>query len=867
MNCKTNQLRDAIAIALVMGSAGLAGSAFAQDSDTAKSDGSAKTLDRIEVTGSRLKRADIEGAMPVVVIDRAAIDASGEVSVADYLRSTNFSSTGQFRPQSGSSAQAGAFADLRGLGGQRTLVLIDGHRAPKAPFAAGSGTDLNTIPLAAVERIEVLTDGASAIYGADAVGGVINIITRKDYNGAQVSIGKSDAKWGPTEEASAIFGISGDRGHLLGGFSHNRRAMIYTNSRPWGQTQGASTYGNNYASYDPDTFATIQKLTALPGGCTNTNFWINPANGRCVYDFNKTAADEASSGNKSFFMNGEYQINDDWSTFLSTTVSNSTSFGRYAPTPGVVTISPTAAQNPVPGAITYLYHRFAAAGNRDNKTDGTVYDINLGFRGALTDSVDAEFGVRYNKYDYKEFGYNYIVGSLAEQAINDGKYNIYDPLSTPQDVLNSIKATITRTSIFTTKEAYGNVTFNDLFELGGGSSSLAVGGEFRKEDFADQYDSLSEAGVILGSSGNSSGGSRRVSAVYAEMLLPFTSTFSADVAGRFEKYSDFGNNFAPKIGLRWQPLDSLTFRGSVGKGFVAPTLDVITQKTSFSADTVYDPATCLDWGDYNAAGVAKYGSAAAYCKATGGLNGVQVDSYREAGEGLKAEKATQWQVGAVWDATDWLNFTLDYYNITIKDRIAYFSSQTIVDIQNGDSSKTMPGSPCSITRKTNISNALGSPLKEIHNCYFNQGKVETDGLDFATRTNFDLGAWGSLKNELLASYVHKFKTDGGEDQVRDQGFPAIRATLNNTWKYGDFTMGANVRYIGSNGRGSNYTQSFTTYDLMAAYETPWNAKITLGVNNVSDKMPERIAYDGRPFNFYLYDAYGRTPYIRYEQRF
>ncbi len=210
MTFKTNQLRKAIALALFTGAAGIAstGVAFAQDAQEKSSE--VTTLDRVEVTGSRLKRAEIEGALPVTVIQRADIEASGEVSVADYLRTTNFNSVGQFRPQSGSSAQAGAFADLRGLGGQRTLVLIDGHRAPKAPFAAGSGTDLNAIPLAAVERIEVLTDGASAIYGADAVGGVINLILRKDYNGAQIAVGKSDPKWGPTDEASILFGASGD---------------------------------------------------------------------------------------------------------------------------------------------------------------------------------------------------------------------------------------------------------------------------------------------------------------------------------------------------------------------------------------------------------------------------------------------------------------------------------------------------------------------------------------------------------------------------------------------------------------------------------------------------------------------------------
>src|SRR5690606_12152184 len=247
MTFKTTKLRDAITFALVAGATSLAGTgvAFAQDQDQeATSD--TTTLDRIEVTGSRLKRAEIEGAMPVTVIDRAQIDASGEVSVADYLRTTNSNSVGQFRPQSGSSAQAGAFADLRGLGGQRTLVLIDGHRAPKAPFAAGAGTDLNAIPLAAVERIEVLTDGASAVYGADAVGGVINLILRKDYNGAQITVGHSSPEWGPTDEASILFGVSGARGHLVGGFSHNRRAMIFTNDRPWGSDPGASTYGNNY---------------------------------------------------------------------------------------------------------------------------------------------------------------------------------------------------------------------------------------------------------------------------------------------------------------------------------------------------------------------------------------------------------------------------------------------------------------------------------------------------------------------------------------------------------------------------------------------------------------------------------------------
>src|SRR5690606_34854233 len=215
-----------------------------------------------------------------------------------------------------------------------------------------------------------------------------------------------------------------------------------------------------------------------------------------------------------------------------------------------------------------------------------VYATLLGFRGLVGDSVDLDVGVRYNTYRYDEFGRNYIVGALAEAAINTGLliggermfYNIYDPAGSPVEVLNSIKATITRNSTFTTKEAFGNVTFNDLFEMGGGSAGLVVGGELRKEDYADIYDSLSSAGVILGSAGASSGGGREVSSGDAELLLPYPSTLEADIAGRYEKDSDYGNNLAPQIALRWHPIDSLPLRGSVGQGLVAPALDIITQE-------------------------------------------------------------------------------------------------------------------------------------------------------------------------------------------------------------------------------------------------------------------------------------------------
>ena len=171
---------------LAAGAVGLFGfasaPAFAQD-DTDE----ASTLDRIEVTGSRIKRVDIEGPTPITVISREDLQLSGDLSVADALRSATFNTFGSFQQSSGSSAQSQATISLRGLGSQYTLLLLDGRRIAGSPVLGAASQNLNAIPFAAVERIEILRDGASAIYGSDAIGGVVNIILRKDYKGLEIS--------------------------------------------------------------------------------------------------------------------------------------------------------------------------------------------------------------------------------------------------------------------------------------------------------------------------------------------------------------------------------------------------------------------------------------------------------------------------------------------------------------------------------------------------------------------------------------------------------------------------------------------------------------------------------------------------------
>ena len=850
---KVSKLTSAIKVALFVGTAAMmtTGMVVAQESTD-----DVETLDRVQVTGSRLKAADIEGAVPVIVIDREQIEASGDVSVADVLRDSTFASFGNFKPQSGSSAQSLATIDLRGLGSGRTLVLIDGRRAPTNPMSASSGTDVNAIPLAAVERIEILSDGASAVYGSDAIGGVVNIILRKDFNGAELryGYGQTKVKGGDLEDVSATFGAAGDRGRLVGGASKSSRGMVFTRDQI-GYVQGVSTYGNNY--YDWNT----RRVVTVPGfdcnEAANPGFW-QQSNGRCSFNFNAVAANEASVDNTALFAFGDFQISDDWLVYMSATNTRVESFGRYAPVPGLVWASDGTASDVIKGdgLPSYFYHRFAAAGNRDSYTTGNNADFLVGFQGQLTDRIGVEFGARRTNYKYDELGYGYIIQTLANQAIDAGDYLLTDPYGATQQTLNSFTATIGRNSFFKTKETFANVTF-DLFEMGGGTSSAIVGAEFREEDYQDRYDSLSQAGVVLGSAGGAAAGDRTVGSAYFEWGLPFTDTLELNLAGRFDRYSDYGSDFSPKVSARWQPLDNFTLRASWGQGFRAPGLDVLTQAPSFSADPVQDPQTCL-WA----------GLTADCRNANGQPTSVQVDTFYIANPGLGSEQSDQFSVGFAWDPLNWLNLTADYYDIKVENNISSIGAQDIInmDLDPAQYGAIPPG--LSIDR-----DPVTGRVREIIAGYGNAGNVQTNGVDLRANTNFDLGEMGRLRNRLSVSWINEYSvtdvTGNTSDFAGNVGTPDTRATLQNEWAKGDLTVTFGTNYIAGqeNNAGTVKVGGYATNDLQVAWKAPWNATIAVGATNIGDRYPELVGYSGRPWNFYLYDAYGRTTYFRYTQQF
>ncbi|WP_454259633.1 TonB-dependent receptor plug domain-containing protein [Pseudoxanthomonas mexicana] len=315
MNCKTTKLRDAISFALAVGtvSASGMGAAFAQ---TSSSDSSTTTLDRIQVTGSRIKRTDIETAAPITTITRADIEAAGELSVSDFLRNNVYNSFGSVRESSGSATGSQATINLRGLGSAYTLVLIDGRRMTNSGALAGGAANINMIPTSAVERIEILREGAGAVYGSDAIGGVVNIILRKDYEGMNVTASyETSADAGPDGNTLSVSGgISSDRGNVTFVLDHQQRNMMYNRDirdnipAAW-WTAGLNTYNSSATfsnAYDTRNVANCDQF--------ENSIRISPT--RCAFDHGATSANESSLRRNALLVNGNYNLSESTQFFF-----------------------------------------------------------------------------------------------------------------------------------------------------------------------------------------------------------------------------------------------------------------------------------------------------------------------------------------------------------------------------------------------------------------------------------------------------------------------------------------------------------------------------------------------------------------------
>ena len=863
-----NKVAKAIRLALVAGVAGTAMSAPTFAADTG-----AEEVERIAVTGSRIKRTEMEGATPVTVIDSQAIEASGQMSVADVLRSSNMNSFGSFSERSGSSAQSQASVSLRGAGDDRTLVLINGKRMPGSPTLGGSAANINAIPTAAIERIEVLSDGASAVYGSDAVAGVVNIILKKDFEGLELSVGATSPKreGGDETNFSLVSGVSSDKGNLTFSFEHQKRDIIYQRDRwftkatghdsaLYDDTTGISTYARNFIDGTTGLYSPMSACNnpQMVGG--GHVFDYGDGDYVCGFDYTKDAADHAARTYDAGFLSGTYEITPDVQFVSQALFSRNETFGRYAPAAGWFNVDAgqVEIQNWENGQMTgtsinenagKVRYRFTDVGTRDTKTVDYSTDLQFGLEGEA-EMFSWNVNYHYNRAENTAYGSGYVHRPTVENLVASGDFK-FGPEGNNDDVIAAISHDTLARDVMTFSSVSGGVAF-DAIELPEGEISWYVGGEYFEYDFESTYDKESANGEVIGSSGGPSAGTREVGAVFAESVVPLAENLELNLAVRYDDYSDFGSATTPKVALRYNPIEDLVLRASWGEGFRAPSMSDLYDATSKSSDTAKDYVKCGNSAEERL-----------NCKAK------QYDTYRLANEDLGAEESEFLNLGAVYNITENVTTKVEYYNLKLDDKIQFISLQSLIEAELiGPEALAATGG--SITRS-----ASGS-IEEANAPKVNGKGFETSGIDFDITVSHETG-YGEFKHNFAVSWVLEYKEeeffDGPiNDKIGRNGLPEYRANYGLDWTMNDHSVNVIVKHIADQAEDTDKDynligklSSYTTIDARYTRLLPWNASVSVGVTNLADKDP--VLDSSLEYDKSLYNLYGRSYYVNYKHSF
>ena len=861
-------LRAGIRLALGL-STGLAlvhgGAAVAEDSEDANA------MEEVVVTGSRIKRTVNTVSQETITITAEDMDIAGDISVADALRTSNLNSLGSYRESSGNSAQSNATIDLRGAGAGRTLTLVNGRRVTGSPSLGGGGTlNLNMVPFSAVDRIEVIADGASAVYGSDAVAGVINIILKKNYDGFRVKAryGDRDRDGGGEESFSILTGATSDRGSVTLAVEYDSRDEIYDADRVftaarkndldgdgfitgYAETEGISFYGYSLINptYTGAPFDANDESTwyVHPGAnCTEGNGFQGPMKSDlvfgpdtgfyCGYAYALVSANRASVHRLNTWVSAEYELTDNIDAHADIMISDLESFGRYAPPAAPGPTIPGDPRNSV--GATFGYFRWTDIGTRDNVVNDRLTDINIGLSGDISDSVSFETNVTFSEYHSSSYGRFYLSYAGLE-------YNISYEIDDFDTFVANMKSTTIDDNRQTMIKYFGGLQW-DLFEMGGGTAAAYLAAEYFEIDYAALVDAQSEAGLIGGSAGNSAEGYRDVTAVSVEAVFPVTDWLEIDAAVRADSYSDFGDATSPRIGaaMTIPGYEQIKLRASWGQGFRAPDMSDLYGLTSFSASSGKDYWGCEQVGQDP-------------CPTR------QFDTYIGSNPDLEAEESETFSIGGDWDFMDNWMAGMTYWNLKLTNSIEYTSAQDQlnVDYQSG-------GNNPAVQRDAN-----GSVLEIAAGFQNGVTDFEKDGLDFFVKGSIETGFGNflfALNASKYLSYDYELTYGTGElgDAAGTLGFPEWRSNGYVSWTMDSWNAALSVDYIGESEAkiGDDAYDSWHTINASVGYDIGSYGSIELGASNITDEDPLLDA-GGYMVDEYQYPITGRVIYAEYTLEF
>jgi len=864
-------------------------------------------IERVTVTGSAIKRIDAETSVPVTIVKMADLRSAGVTSVEQIMANLTAVQQSTNAAQSIGSGSGGAsFADLRGIGADKTLVLLNGERIANNAVD-GSAPDLNMIPFAAIERIEVLRDGASALYGTDAIGGVINFITKKSYNGATITLGydRPKAAGGRAKSANvgAGFGDLSSQGfNVLAFLSVKKEDPIAGNERDFNKRiVGGLSNSTDPANYTQD-FGTLYNPAAP--GCAGTALIPIAGGTQCKIVTPNFVDFAPKSDTASAMLKGTLRVNDSLELGAEAFMTRNRVTTRIAPVPyggyymnptmpngqknpyfptahvdptfddgsaGTKPFNPSAAfANPVavqPGFVYVLWRDFPN-GSRAQMNENKQSRLVLSADGnAMNWDYSVKFSANKNTVDQNLTG-GYGDGDMIGEGLLEGVINPFGAQSAAGTALLEKAALNGKLQTATGKVNIFKVTASR--ELGdwigaGRPAAIAVGGEYRHEDF-DSHPLHDFAQLVSASTGvdpdATAKGKRKVYAAYGELNVPINKALELTGSLRYDKYSDFGDSTNPKISFRFQPSKEVLFRGSASTGFRAPTLFELYSSTAFTntAGNFNNPINCPG-------GTAIPGASQANC------NG-QFQVQNGGNPFLKPEKARNYTLGAVFEPMADVNLGIDLWAIKIKNAIAVLPQSTL--FQNYTQFQqyfhfAQPGNLLSIT-----SNCPGPKCGYVEQLNQNLGGTNTNGVDLSAqyRLRSNVGQFDfALNSTFVNKYEYQDYPAGPWNQnvgVYSGAGPVFKWQHNLTanWAYDSFAVGTAVHYKSGylDFTPTNHVSAFTTTDLYGSWSPIKGASLVLGVRNLFDRDPpftnqgdlfQSGGWDSRYAN-----AAGRTYYVR-----
>jgi len=820
-----------------------------------------KEVERISIIGSNIKRATDVGSLPVTTMTEQDIENTAAMTGDELLRSIPQMGEIAFGASTGNGGVNDARGDvasinLRGVGSGNTLTLLNGRRLVTHPgtqsenFVPVSTVNSNALPVSGLRSLQVLRDGAAAIYGSDAVAGVVNYQLKDDFEGNRISLSHGTSEGTPLTDTTLTyltgFELNDGKSHFTGSFSYYDRNGMMASERPYSASHDLREYPGLPEAFIGDT-QLDNRSTATPWGdfigADLGRFHLQPDSmSGCVVDLgNGICADTGSFPRDLRFDRGTtrslvsdvkrinaygyftHEISDELEFFSEAIYYQATANRIREQTHNLTAqrfwISADAAHNPFGQDVQVRSYRAIDAGPRYVEVDDTSYRLLGGLKGAWG-NWDWESAIFHTAAETNDSA-NRIQASKFQASINSTDpslaYNIFtgadinnpntnDNSHNAQSIIDQFVVDVSRDAKTSLSSIDFKASNGEIFELPAGMVGVAMGLEFRHETFEDDRDPLLDGSNpfvdqvtgqelsgsdVLGSSPTpDSKGSRNVASAYAEFLVPLIDNddhfVEMQVAARYENYSDVGDALKPKVALYWEPAEWVSFRASYAGGFRAPGLPQVTAEGVPRSNTLYDPVLDESYG---------------------------IVDIRSGTTDLTPEDDTNTSFGVVLQPLDGLTITVDSWKIEQEDLVGILpgSSHLLYDSLLRSQGSSNPA----VIRDPDTLDVI-----QINNDYMNLNVRNIEGIDFSLEYDWQTD-FGKFEFTANAAKLTKFDQEadpisamlieaqeagnpavpadrtvaGAGDLIMQNGRPEWRARASLNWRYEQWGAGVFWRYV------------------------------------------------------------------------